>query len=122
MDTNQNPVNLQEENLEPISPKSKITTGLLALFLGCIGVDQFYLGKVGAGIGSICITIACIGTAAIIGGIMGLLSLITYGLSLLISTPISLVCGLSASIWPLIRAIKAFMGKAKDKSGARIVN
>ncbi|MBP3322243.1 MAG: TM2 domain-containing protein [Clostridia bacterium] len=121
MDTNQNPVNLQEENLEPISPKSKITTGLLALFLGCIGVDQFYLGKVGAGIGSICITLACILAGMAFSGIIGIIGIVTGGIALILA-PLAGFCGIPAGIWPLIRAIKAFMGKAKDKSGARIVN
>ena len=144
MEENQNTVELQEESCETtspeaektaqtaapkveetdenISPKSKIVTGLLALFLGSYGVDQFYLGKVGAGIGSIGISIGCIILAAILGGILGLLAVVTYGVSLLLSFPVGVLCGLGAWVWPLIRAIKAFMGKATDKDGARIIN
>ena len=140
MEENQNPVEQQEEVCETtvpqaeetapkaeeigekISPKSKVATGLLALFLGSYGVDQFYLGKVGAGIASICITIGCIVLASILGGILGLLAIITFGVSLLLAFPVGVLCGLGAWVWPIIRAIKAFMGKATDKNGARIVN
>ena len=35
---------------ESISPKSRLVTSLLAWFLGGLGVDRFYLGKIGTGI------------------------------------------------------------------------
>jgi hypothetical protein len=35
---------------ENISPKSRLATTLLAWFLGGLGVDRFYLGKIGTGI------------------------------------------------------------------------
>jgi len=36
----------------PITPtgKSKVTAGVLAILLGCIGAHKFYLGKIGMGI------------------------------------------------------------------------
>ena len=34
----------------PIASKSKITAGLLGIFLGGIGAHKFYLGKIGMGI------------------------------------------------------------------------
>jgi TM2 domain-containing membrane protein YozV len=37
-------------NAPGVSPKSFVTTWLLALLLGGLGVDRFYLGKVGTGI------------------------------------------------------------------------
>jgi TM2 domain-containing membrane protein YozV len=33
-----------------ISPKSRLANSLLAWFLGGLGVDRFYLGKIGTGI------------------------------------------------------------------------
>ena len=42
-------------------PKSKVTAGLLALFLGGIGIHKFYLGYPGAGIVHIIMTISIIG-------------------------------------------------------------
>lgn len=37
-------------NMNSVSPKSKGTTLLLAIFLGFFGIHQFYVGKVGMGI------------------------------------------------------------------------
>ncbi len=33
-----------------VSPKSWVATLLLSIFLGTLGIDRFYLGKVGTGI------------------------------------------------------------------------
>jgi TM2 domain-containing membrane protein YozV len=46
----------------PISPKSRLAALLLAIFLGAFGVHSFYVGKVGAGIGQIAITVVSLGT------------------------------------------------------------
>ena len=122
MTEQQNPFDIVEENSEKISPKSKIVTGLLAIFVGQFGVDQFYLGKVGPGIASICITVGCIVVAGIIGFILGLLAIVTFGITLILAAPVGMVCGLGAWVWPIIRAIRAFTGKEKDKDGYRIAN
>ncbi len=44
-----------------VGGKSKVTAGLLALFLGGLGVHKFYLGYAGAGIVHIILTIIIIG-------------------------------------------------------------
>ena len=44
-----------------VGGKSKVTAGLLALFLGGLGVHKFYLGYTGAGIVHIILTIIIIG-------------------------------------------------------------
>jgi len=49
----QHPDNSQRQ-LNPIDPswpvKSKVAAGLLAIFLGGLGIHKFYLGKTGAGV------------------------------------------------------------------------
>jgi TM2 domain-containing membrane protein YozV len=49
----------------PLSDKSKLTAGLLELFLGGFGVGRFYLGYTGIGIAQIAVTVLTCG----IGGI-----------------------------------------------------
>jgi TM2 domain-containing membrane protein YozV len=49
--------------------KSKMTAGLLGIFLGSFGVHRFYLGYTGIGIAQIAVTIVTCG----IGGIWGLI-------------------------------------------------
>ncbi len=109
-------------NEQVASSKSKIVAGLLAIFLGTYGIDQFYLGKIGGGIASICITIGCIIVGAILGSILGLLSLVTFGLTMFLAIPAGFICGLASWVWPIIRAIQAFTGKAKDGNGASVIN
>jgi hypothetical protein len=57
----------------PLSDKSKLTAGLLQIFLGGFGVGRFYLGYTGIGIGQIAATWLTCGVGAIwplIDGIM----------------------------------------------------
>lgn len=111
-----------ESKVEPrVSSKSKVATGLLAIFLGNCGVDQFYLGKVGGGIASICITLGVMLMAFPVGIAVGILTLLTGGLAGILAVPIGIVVGLAAWVWPVIRAIQAFTGKAKDAKGNPIL-
>ena len=53
-------------NTQPVAPanaKSKLTAGLLALFLGGIGIHNFYLGFTGKGIAQI--LLSCTGISSI---------------------------------------------------------
>ena len=54
--------------------KSKLTAGLLGIFLGGLGVHNFYLGYIGKGIAQICLSL-CFGAGAIWGFIEGILIL-----------------------------------------------
>ena len=64
--------NYQQPVCMPRSEKDKLTTALLAFFLGCFGVQYFYLGKNSAGLLMILFTLlSC-------GGISGIISLITF--------------------------------------------
>jgi hypothetical protein len=49
----------------PLSDKSKMTAGLLQLFLGAFGVGRFYLGYTGIGIAQIAVTWLTCGIGAI---------------------------------------------------------
>lgn len=55
------------------SGKSRGVAALLAIFLGCLGIHYFYLGKNTAGIVFLLVTICSCGT---IGTIIGLITLI----------------------------------------------
>ena len=59
----------------PENAKSKLTAGLLGIFLGALGVHRFYLGYVGLGIVQIIVTIMTLGLGAIWGFIEGILIL-----------------------------------------------
>jgi hypothetical protein len=58
-----------------LSDKSKITAGLLGIFLGSIGVHRFYLGYTGIGIAQIFVTIFTCGMGGWWGLIEGILIL-----------------------------------------------
>jgi TM2 domain-containing membrane protein YozV len=49
----------------PLSDKSKMTAGLLQLFLGSFGVGRFYLGYTGIGIAQIAVSWLTCGIGAI---------------------------------------------------------
>ncbi|MCH5209493.1 MAG: TM2 domain-containing protein [Oscillospiraceae bacterium] len=55
--------------------KSKLTAGLLGIFLGGLGVHNFYLGRTGIGIAQIAVTLITCGAGAIWGFIEGILIL-----------------------------------------------
>lgn len=53
--------------------KSKIAAGLLGIFLGSLGVHNFYLGYTGKAIAQLLITVLTLGIGTIITGIWGLI-------------------------------------------------
>lgn len=58
----------------PVDPnaKSKMAAGLLGIFLGSLGVHNFYLGYTGKGIAQLLITVLTCGVGSLISGIWGL--------------------------------------------------
>lgn len=62
--------------------KSKIAAGLLAIFLGCLGIHKFYLGLTKPGVITLCITllgsIATLGVAALVMEVITLIEGIIY--------------------------------------------
>jgi len=53
--------------------KSKLAAGLLGIFLGSLGVHNFYLGYTGKAVAQLLITILSCGTLSIVSGIWGLI-------------------------------------------------
>jgi len=89
--------------MEEVSPKSRLATVLLALFLGIFGTHRFYIGKT---------------RTAIVMLILSILYLVTvrfWGIVMVI--PLAVV-----GLWALIDFIFAVSGIMKDKEGKRIKN
>lgn len=55
--------------------KSKMTAGLLGIFLGGLGIHNFYLGYTGKAIAQIALTVFCFGAGGIWGLIEGIMIL-----------------------------------------------
>lgn len=63
----------------PLPPaKSRLTAGLLGIFLGGFGVHRFYLGYLSMGVLQILVTIATCGIGALWGTVEGILILSGY--------------------------------------------
>ncbi len=58
------PVEATQTATAPTGTKVRMTAALFALLLGLFGVDQFYIGKTGAGIGRIVLTVTMLGAPA----------------------------------------------------------
>ena len=61
-------------NIDPSTQKSKLTAGLLGIFLGGLGIHNFYLGNTGKAIAQIALSF-CFGAGAIWGLIEGIMIL-----------------------------------------------
>lgn len=57
----------------PYQPKSKMAAGLLGIFLGSLGVHNFYLGYTGKAVAQLLITLLTCGFGSVISGIWGLI-------------------------------------------------
>lgn len=59
----------------PANPnaKSKIAAGLLGIFLGALGVHNFYLGYTGKAVGQLLITVLSCGFLSFVSAIWGLI-------------------------------------------------
>jgi TM2 domain-containing membrane protein YozV len=79
-----------------ISPKSRLTTTILALFLGVFGAHRFYIGKTKTAIVMLCLSIVGVATAWIVIGIPFILAI---------------------SAWILVDLIYAATGMAADSQG-----
>lgn len=59
----------------PYSDKSKLTAGLLQIFLGGLGIGRFYLGDIGLAITQIIVTFVTLGFGSLWGFIDGIILL-----------------------------------------------
>lgn len=64
---NGNPVN-NDPNV-----KSKVAAGLLAIFLGCFGVHNFYLGNTGKAVAQLLITVLSCFVLSVVSAVWGLI-------------------------------------------------
>lgn len=60
-----------------VSDKQKLVAGILGIFLGSIGIHNFYLGKTNRGILQIVLTLLTLGAAGIWGFVEGILILVS---------------------------------------------
>ena len=58
-------------NTTTVGSKSKIVAGLLGIFLGGLGVHNFYLGYTGKAVAQLLITILSCGSLSVISGVWG---------------------------------------------------
>lgn len=121
-----------EKAKDNLSPKSKMVGGFLGIFLGSLGVHNFYLGRKLQGFIQLAITILAlvvlvIGAVNYYTGVMAIdptlseeviidlmalefVELYVYSLVFCLMLFIS-------GVWGLIEAIMIFCGKIKDKQG-----
>ena len=59
--------------VNPNDQKSKIAAGLLGIFLGSIGVHNFYLGFTGKALAQLLISVLSCGTLSVVSGVWGLI-------------------------------------------------
>lgn len=69
---------LVNRNAPAVDAKSKLTAGLLGIFLGSIGVHNFYLGFTGKAVAQLLITVLSCGALSPVSGIWGLVEGIMY--------------------------------------------
>lgn len=75
----QQPMYGQPANMAvPPSDKSKIAAGLLAIFLGALGIHKFYLGYKKAGLIMLLVTLLTFGVGAIVMDVIGIVEGILY--------------------------------------------
>jgi hypothetical protein len=100
-----------------ISPKSRLTTTLLCVFLGSFGAHRFYLGKTATAVGMLLLSI--IGH---VFWILGVLEALGFGVGSLILAGFGWTFIAAVVIWAFIDFIMAIAGAMKDKKGKPIKN
>lgn len=66
-------VNINTVNTNKVSDKSKLAAGLLGIFLGALGIHNFYLGFTGKAVAQLLISVLSCGILSFASGIWGLI-------------------------------------------------
>lgn len=90
-----NPIKNSTSNVSSTNGNNKMIAGLLAIFLGSLGIHRFYLGYKE----------------------IGLIQLGIFAVAIILFTPVILVCW----IWAIIDAIQIFTGKLPTATGVELV-
>ena len=110
-----------EEAAGDVSPKSRLATSLLSIFLGWVGAHRFYTGKIGTAV-----VMLLIGIATLICQFSAMFVAITESdeidvpLLYLLFSGLSMLFGAAVWIWALIDFIIAVTGNFKDSQGKPI--
>lgn len=83
--------------------KSQVVAGLLAFFLGALGVHNFYLGFVGRGLGQLLLTVGGVGVCA------GAILRWSIGWAMVAVALLVIV-----AVWNVVDAILIFKGGVQD--------
>jgi len=101
-----------------VSPKSRLATSLLAVFLGWVGAHRFYVGKIGTAV-----VMLIVGVASVICYFGAMIVAIASSdeanppqLFILFSV-LSAMFGMIVGIWALVDFIFAVTGNFKDSQG-----
>lgn len=105
-----------------VSPKSRLVALLLGIFLGTLGIHNFYLGKVGKGVVQALLTV--VGSLLCGFGLFGIMMLeFLTGPATGQAMALFLIGSLfvsAISIWALVEWILIACGKATDKNGLTV--
>jgi TM2 domain-containing membrane protein YozV len=102
---------------EEISSKSRLTTTLLACFLGAFGGHRFYLHKMGTA--TVMLLLAIFGIVSYILTFT-ILGHATFPIWVGIVTLVGLISLLAVAIWALVDFIFVLSGRMKDREGEPI--
>ena len=108
----------QVQLAEDVSPKSRLATSLLAIFLGGLGAHRFYVGKIGTAV-----VMLLLGVAAVVCYFGMMFVVITESdeieapLLWFLFWGLSGLFGLAVGIWALIDFIIAVTGNLRDSQG-----
>ena len=116
--------NTYANNAAPVkSGKSKIAAGLLGIFLGYLGVHNFYLGYTKKAVTQLVLYFSGYVVAAILYILGTILSVIYIGLLLYIPAFLFMLAPIAVSIWTLIEGRMILAGSIKvDGNGNPLVD